>query len=391
MRLVLLAVTLTMLGCRESTPVPTTEAGRVLADIRRLGRDSIASRVGRDDAFGDPVLKGIGSGDSTWLEVAVALRGTGNADVSESLPISVAQALPRAPERVLSLVQRKEFSTDEVCTIPFIEPTDSVVGAYYGSASTALRTVKRADMSAERDRCQAALDHAHGAASAQVAPVRAGTRILEQHHIDMDDDGVADDLVVWSAAAGDPGVADRIELRLSHAGTRVLQDSNRWDPPPDDFKGTHNLVHSRLLYVAAFPKAGRLLFLFGANVACCLQNLTIYKLSASGPQKYFHAENSWYYSSPNPGSSGAGTMALKSISEGMAPPTPEFVRASTYDPIIVYRLGEHIEIDSTASEALNRKALGGFAGLKSRSDVRAVVRRDSTRALWDDRAGRIIP
>jgi hypothetical protein len=75
----------------------------------------------------------------------------------------------------------------------------------------------------------------------------------------------------------------------------------------------------------------------------------------------------------------------------MRPPTAEFVEASTYDPIIVYRLGEHIQIDSAATDSINRKELGGFAGMKSRSDVRAVVRADSTRALWDDRAGRIIP
>jgi hypothetical protein len=396
MRFNLVMAALVMIGCRQSNPAPDSEAERVLADIRRNGADSIAARMSRDDAFGEHVLDAMGSGDSTWLEVAVALRPTGYADIAESLPISVAEALPKAPERVLSLIRRKEFSIDEVCTIPFIEPQASVVAAYYAKTSAALGGVKRADLAAERDQCAAALERAHGAAASKPAAVQLAshtrsTRILERHHIDMDGDGVRDDLIVWFSDSLDPGVIGSVELRLSRAGTKILRDVDRWDPPPADFKGTHNLVTSRLVYVADFPKAGRLLFLFGANASCCLQSLTIYQLGAAGPQQYFHADQFFFYESPNPGSSSLATMASKGVSEGMSPPTPDFVDAATYDPIIVYRLGERIRIDTAATIAANRKALGGFAGMKSRTDIRAVVHRDSSRALWDVRAGRIIP
>ena len=402
---VALIILLVFLGCREQDSPATTEAGRVLADVRRIGRDSVAALMDRDDVFGERVLDGIGSGDSTWLEVAVALRGTGYADIAESLPISTAEALPNAPERVLSLIQRREFSIDEVCTIPFIKPSDSLVAAYYAKASAALRSVSRADVAAERDRCQAALERAHASsartavtatadsaqAQAQAQSTKTRPRILERHRLDMDEDGVKDDLLVWFSDSLDPGIIGKIELRLSKLGTVVLEDINRWDQVPNDFKGTHNLVKSKLIYLANFPQAGQLLFLFGPSVGCCGPDLTIYRLGASGAQKYFHATQFVFYRSPNPGVSQVATMALAGVSEGMGPPTAEFVSATTYDPIVVYRLGERVQIDSAASEAITRKALGGFAGMESRSDVRAVVRRDSTRALWDDRAGRIIP
>lgn len=114
----------------EPAPIEGTEAGRALAEIRRNGADSIAQRMDRDDPFGERVLDGIGSGDSTWRSAAAALRPTATTDIAESLPITEAEALPKAPDLVLALIQARKFSTEEVCTIPFIEPSDSLVAAY---------------------------------------------------------------------------------------------------------------------------------------------------------------------------------------------------------------------------------------------------------------------
>jgi len=154
------------IGCREPAPVGGTEAGRVLAEIHRDGADTVAHRMDRDDPFGERVLDGISSGDSMWLNVAVALRPTGAAGIAESLPITVAEALPKAPERVLALIQEGKFSTEEVCTIPFIEPSDSLVAAYYAQTVSALSHVARADLTETRDRCKAALEQAHSRAPA---------------------------------------------------------------------------------------------------------------------------------------------------------------------------------------------------------------------------------
>lgn len=159
-----LSVTLLLLAAFACGPTePPTEAGAVLHDVRQLGADSVAARMDRDDNFGKRVLDGIASGDSTWLQVAVELRETGNASLAEDLPVYVAEALPKAPERVLALVEQKRFSVGAVCSIPFVEPSDSQVAAYYARATSALGRVTDESVAAERDRCRAELDAARRA------------------------------------------------------------------------------------------------------------------------------------------------------------------------------------------------------------------------------------
>lgn len=162
MRTLRFSVTLGILGCGGPTPIPATEAARILSEVERNGPEGIVRQMDRDDAFGERMLDSISSGDSTWLQVAAALRPTRNAGIAESLPISVAEALPKAPEQVLLLIKRGQFATGEVCDIPFIEPTDSLVAAYYGRAIDALSHVTRAELLAERDRCRATLERVHG-------------------------------------------------------------------------------------------------------------------------------------------------------------------------------------------------------------------------------------
>jgi hypothetical protein len=65
--------------------------------------------------------------------------------------------------------------------------------------------------------------------------------------------------------------------------------------------------------------------------------------------------------------------------------------AGTYDPVLVYRLTDPVRLDTAASIRATRAALGGFAGLKSRIDVMAVMRHDTTRYLWDETRKRRIP
>ena len=153
-------------GCRAPAPSSGTAAAQVLAEIQHDGAGSVAHRMDSDNHFGEQVLDGISSGDSTWLNVAVALRPSGVADVGEALPITVAEALPKAPDRVLALIQAGKFSAEEICTIPFIEPSDSLVAAYYAKAVGALSQVNRADLAGTRDRCRAALEQAHSRAPA---------------------------------------------------------------------------------------------------------------------------------------------------------------------------------------------------------------------------------
>lgn len=87
------------------------------------------------------VITGIESADPSWLKVAAALKPSSDAGASLSLNYAVASALPKAPDRVLALIQQG-FKMDDICTSPFIEPDPGVAEAYERKTLKALATVK---------------------------------------------------------------------------------------------------------------------------------------------------------------------------------------------------------------------------------------------------------
>ena len=215
--------------------------------------------------------------------------------------------------------------------------------------------------------------------------------VLERHALDLDGDSVPDSILVFRGDSSHPGAASRIELRLSRAGTRVLQDSSRYDPAPEEFNGYGNLLTSHIVYAADFYRAGRLLFLFGAKSGCCQQSLTIYHAGASGPQKYFYDPELFIDRSPVPQPNKIALLAGRKLSEGVAPPSSEYVSAVTYAPVVVYRLEDKPRIDSAATRALTREELGGFAGFAYRTDVAALRRANGSKLLWNLREHRPLP
>jgi hypothetical protein len=221
--------------------------------------------------------------------------------------------------------------------------------------------------------------------TAAVSPVR------ERLALDLDGDSVPDSILVFRGDSSAPGAASKIELHLSRAGTRVLEDSSRYDPAPEEFNGFGNLVTSHLLYVADFYRAGRLLFLFGGKTGCCQQSLTIYRATPSGPEKYFYDREIFIDRSPVPQPNKIALLAGRRLSEGLAPPSSEYVSAVTYAPVIVYRLDVMPRIDSAATRSLTREELGGFAGFAYRADVAALHRGNGSKLLWDLKAHRPLP
>ena len=219
----------------------------------------------------------------------------------------------------------------------------------------------------------------------------SSSRVLERHRLDIDGDSVLDSIVVVRADSSAPGVTSRIELTLSHGGARVLEDSTRWDPAPEEFNGYGNLLKSRLLYIADFHRAGRLLFLFGGKVGCCQQSLTIYRLGSNGPEKYFYDQELFIDRSPVPQANKVAVLAGRKLSEAATLPSSDFVSAVTYAPVIAYRLEDKPRIDSAATKALTREELGGFAGFEYRADVAALRRSNGAKVLWNLRERRAIP
>lgn len=128
---------------------PDLHAAHQLLDAaKRGGVDSAEALIGREVPDG-LVWDGISSGDSTWLEVAAMLQHTRSAETSEAVSESLKQAVPRAPERMLSLIARGVFAED-VC-----------VEQKYDVTIRALASVQRPDLRDARERCRAVVEREH--------------------------------------------------------------------------------------------------------------------------------------------------------------------------------------------------------------------------------------
>jgi len=215
------------------------------------------------------------------------------------------------------------------------------------------------------------------------------SNVLEQQRLDLDGDGTPDDITVTRIDTSPSGKTGRTALRLSKAGAHTLPDTV--GSAPDEFNGNGNLLKSRLVYVAEFDRAGRLMILFGALKGCCQQSLTIYRLGPAGPEPYFHAAEFFVDRSPIPQPGKVAMIAGRRLSTAAALPSSDYVSSVTYAPVVAYRLEEKPRIDSAATKALTREELGGFAGFEPRTDVAALRRRDGSKVLWNLREHHAMP
>jgi hypothetical protein len=103
-------------------------------------------------------MNGVASGDSAWLEVAGQLKPA-SATAAASFAIALASALPRSPERVLSVLG-PTYPVGDVCAIPFLRPDSALVITYYDQAVAALGQVRSAPLAKVRDDCRTTLDQA---------------------------------------------------------------------------------------------------------------------------------------------------------------------------------------------------------------------------------------
>ena len=88
----------------------------------------------------DRVFDGIASGDPRWLALVPRLAPGTDAGTAESLPIVLADALPKNPAGVLGLIKR-DASWLDACGYPMIEPTPKEMRDYFKAAIPAIRSV----------------------------------------------------------------------------------------------------------------------------------------------------------------------------------------------------------------------------------------------------------
>lgn len=160
-------ITLT-LACGESAVTPLGAPQLLLSEIRLGGAERVAARLDTDVRFGQTVMDGIATGDSLWLEVARHLEPR-SAAAEASMAIALAAALPRNPDAVLSLLDRRHRAGD-VCGMPLLDGNAEAVTAYYASASAALARPRPASFAPTALECAAALDSARARKLARIDP-----------------------------------------------------------------------------------------------------------------------------------------------------------------------------------------------------------------------------
>ena len=113
---------------------------------------ALASYFQGDTAQRSELFDGVASGASDWLTVAARLRPASDGGASSELDLAVAEALPRAPARVLRLLPTP-FSIRDVCGVPFVEQSDSASRAYRRRALAAVAGVQDPSLGTVRDQC----------------------------------------------------------------------------------------------------------------------------------------------------------------------------------------------------------------------------------------------
>lgn len=119
----------------------TLSPAELQSRIHSQGGHKVLWALWDNQAEWNQLFSGVASGNPDWLKIAQALHPFSDGAASEDIHNAVAQALPKAPERTLSMIG-PGFEIDTVCTSPFLEPKPGVAEAYEQAALKALATVR---------------------------------------------------------------------------------------------------------------------------------------------------------------------------------------------------------------------------------------------------------
>lgn len=134
--------------------MPQTAADAAAA-IERQGAAAFLSQLSADEV--DELYGHFDSGEADWLPLVPKLAAVADAANAEGLTISLAFALPKNPQGVLSLVTEQDglLGVGRVCSMPFIE--DTAPKGYRGKAMVAVRKVADPALRKVKDLCLRAL------------------------------------------------------------------------------------------------------------------------------------------------------------------------------------------------------------------------------------------
>jgi hypothetical protein len=131
----------------------------LLRQIQQTGAKAVLDTLHFDQW--PPMIRKIETGDASWLDVAVALDGTADAEIAGSLTLAVGVALANAPRKVLSILG-DGMPVDAVCGFPDLGDsrtnTQEKVIRYLDARVRAVRKLGGTVDRQVRDDCLAVLD-----------------------------------------------------------------------------------------------------------------------------------------------------------------------------------------------------------------------------------------
>ena len=127
----------------------------------RIERDGAAKVVQQltagNAAKWHQVIDKIDTGESAWLDVAGKLLKVTDAGGTEDLRVSLAVALTHNPEGVLRMTG-PDLALEQVCTVPFIEPSKKAVTAHKAKVQAAMKRVTAKELQEKKVACLKAID-----------------------------------------------------------------------------------------------------------------------------------------------------------------------------------------------------------------------------------------
>jgi len=224
--------------------------------------------------------------------------------------------------------------------------------------------------------------------------VHAENRVVEVIRFDIDGDGKPDRILlsdVNDAGADDNDRKDgnytRIDLFLGGSKHHAFLNPDRWirfDRNAEDRSritgSARNLITSGRLILVDTVEGDRLLLAIGRPYASDPDLLSVYRISKSGVKQVMR-ENIDLLKVADIDHDGRTDIVGRQTSEGMGP------KCSSYDPNLVYTLGDRFRSNRRLTEKYDRKAEGFFAADNSKYFV--LTRKDGKRVLLpSDQQGR---